>query len=192
MAEIETVAVIGAGKLGGSIACVTALAGYRTILEDILPASLRRAESEIRDTLDQLIRSGKVSSRQAEPALERIEYAGSLEEAARQADLVIEAVPDEMESKLEIFTLLDKIARPHTILASTTAALSVSDIASITYRRDKVVGLRLDEAAVAKTELLLQIVHSPGTSEETLAACLGLGQRMGRKVVVTREDVPVR
>ena len=192
MAEIKTLAVIGAGKLGRSIACATALAGYRTILEDVLPASLRRAESDIRDTLDQLIRSGKVSSEQAEPALARIEYAGSVEEAARQADLVIEAVPDEMESKLEIFTLLDKIARPQTILASTTATLSVSDIASITYRRDKVVGLRLNAVAAAKTELTLEIVHSLDTSDETLRACRELGQRMGRKVVVTREDVPVR
>lgn len=192
MAEIKTLAVIGAGKLGRSIACATALAGYRTILEDVLPASLRRAESDIRDTLDQLIRSGKVSGEQAEPALARIEYAGSVEEAARQADLVIEAVPDEMESKLEIFTLLDKIARPQTILASTTATLSVSDIASITYRRDKVVGLRLNAVAAAKTELTLEIVHSLDTSDETLRACRELGQRMGRKVVVIKGDVPVR
>src|SRR5262245_26210336 len=125
MAEIRTVAVIGAGDLGRSIACATALAGYRTILEDILPGSLRRADREIRDSLEQSIDSGKVSRPQAEAALARLEYAGSVEEAARQADLVIEAVPDEMESKLEIFVLLDKIAKPHTMLATTTTTLRV-------------------------------------------------------------------
>src|SRR5215472_749268 len=116
MAEIKTLAVIGAGELGRSIACATARAGYRTILEDVLPASLRRADREIRDFLEQSIDSGKVSHQEGKAALARLEYAGSVEGAARQADLVIEAVPDEMESKLEILTLLDKIARPHTIL----------------------------------------------------------------------------
>jgi len=142
MPEIKTLAVIGAGALGRDIACATALAGYHTILEDILPASLRRADREIRDFMEQSIRSGKISREQAETALARLEYAGSVEEVARQADLVIEAVPDEMESKLEIFTLLDKIAKPHTILATTTKTLTVSEIASVTYRAQKIIGLR--------------------------------------------------
>ncbi len=189
MAEIRTLAVIGAGRLGRGIAGATALAGYRTILEDILPASLRRAEGEIREFLDQSIRSGKASRQQADAALARLEYAGSVEEAARQADLVIEAVPDEMESKLEIFTLLDKIAKPHTILASTTATLRVGEIASVTYRAQKIVGLRFSNP-VADMERL-EIISGAATDDETLAACAEMGRRMGREVVVTEEDKSV-
>src|SRR5262249_50268355 len=128
MAEVQTVAVIGAGGargLGSAIAYAAAAATYRTILEDILPGSLRKADEGFRNTLTQAIQLGTVSRADAESALLRLEYAGTVEEAARPADLVIEAVPDEMESKLEIFALLDRICRPQTILASTTASLSV-------------------------------------------------------------------
>src|SRR5512146_2673937 len=131
--EVATIAVIGAGIMGRGIAHAAALGGYRTILEDILPSALRRAESEIRGKLDRAVELGKVSSADANSAFGRIEYASSVEEAARQADLVIEAVPEEMESKIEIFTLLDKVCRPNTILASNTSSLSVTEIASVTY-----------------------------------------------------------
>ncbi len=110
--------MIGAGIMGRGIAHAAAIGGYRTILEDLLPAALRRAESEIRANLDKAVELGKVMAPDADAAFRHVEYADSVEEAAREADLVIEAVPEEMESKIEIFTLLDKICRPATILAS--------------------------------------------------------------------------
>src|SRR5271155_4956165 len=110
--EVETVAVIGAGIMGRGIAHAAAMAGYRTILEDLLPAALRRAENEIRANLDKAVELGRVDAPDAAAAFKRLEYAGSVHEAAREADLVIEVVPEEMESKIEIFTLLDKICRP--------------------------------------------------------------------------------
>jgi len=141
VAQVKTIAVIGAGTMGRGIAHVAALGGYRTILEDLLPNALRKAESEIRANLDKAVELGKVSASDANTAFDRLEYAGSVEEAAREADLVIEAVPEEMESKIEIFTLLDKICRPPTILASNTSSLSITEIASVTYRARKCVGM---------------------------------------------------
>src|SRR4030081_3879774 len=102
MARVETVAVIGAGIMGRGIAHAAALGGYRTILEDLLPHALRRAESEIRTNLDKAVELGKVTAPEANAAFERLEYAGSVDEAAREADLVIEAVPEEMEAKVGI------------------------------------------------------------------------------------------
>jgi 3-hydroxybutyryl-CoA dehydrogenase len=185
MAEIRSVAVIGAGIMGRGIAHVAALGGYRTILEDILPASLRRAESEIRGNLDKAIELGKVSKAEADAAFARLEYAGSVEEAAREADLVIEAVPEEMESKIEIFTLLDKICKPHTILASNTSSLSVTEIASVTYRARKILGMHFFNP-VHKMKLL-EVVRALETDEETVAACAEVGRRMGKEVVVIKE-----
>src|SRR5438270_246745 len=127
--------------MGRGIAYAAALGGYRTILEDLLPGALRKAETEIRSNLDKAVELKKVTAADAEAAFKRLEYAGSVEEAARQADLVIEAVPEEMESKIEIFTLLDKICRPTTILASNTSSLSVTEIASVTYRAKKCIGM---------------------------------------------------
>src|SRR5712664_3838582 len=103
--------------MGRGIAHAAALSGYRTILEDLLPNALRRAEREIRTNLDKAVELGRATASEANAAFERLEYAASVDEAAREADLVIEAVPEEMESKIEIFTLLDKICRPATILA---------------------------------------------------------------------------
>jgi 3-hydroxybutyryl-CoA dehydrogenase len=185
MAEIKTLAVIGAGSLGRSIAYAAALAGYQTIAEDILPSSLRQAESEVRRHLHQAIAEEKLTGPEADAALARLQYAASVEDAARQADLVIEAVPDEMESKLEIFTLLDKISKPHTILACTTTTLSVTEIASITYRAHKIVGLRFSNPLEEMEPL--EIVRAADTDDETVAACVEVGRRMGRTVVV-RED----
>jgi len=184
--EVRTVAVIGAGIMGRGIAHAAALGGYRTILEDILPSALRRAGDEIRANLDKAVELGKVTAEDAKGAIGRIEYAGAVEEAARAADLVIEAVPEEMESKIEIFTLLDKICRPETILASNTSSLSVTEIASVTYRAKKCVGMHFFNP-VHKMKLL-EIVRALETSDDTLATATEAGRRMKKDVVVIKES----
>ena len=186
MPDIKTIAVIGAGTMGRGIAHAAALGGYRTILEDILPNALRRAETEIRANLDKAVEIGKVSATDANAAFARLEYAGSVDDAARQADLVIEAVPEELESKIEIFTLLDKICRPTTVLASNTSSLSLTEIASVTYRAKKIVGMHFFNP-VHKMKLL-EIVRALETDDDTLATAVEVGRRMGKDVVVIKES----
>ncbi len=186
MPEVKTIAVIGAGTMGRGIAHAAALGGYRTIVEDVLPNALRKAQGEIRANLDKAVELGKVTPDDATSAVARLEYAGSVEEAAREADLVIEAVPEEMESKIEIFTLLDKICRPETILASNTSSLSVTEIASVTYRAKKCLGMHFFNP-VHKMKLL-EIVRALETDDETLAAAVEIGKRMGKEVVVIKES----
>ena len=118
-----------------------------------------------------------------------MEYASTVEEAARQADLVIEAVPDELESKIEIFTLLDKLCKPCTILATNTTTLSVTEIASVTYRRKKCIGMRLTDPVDRMTTL--ELVRAQETDEETVAACSEVARRMGKSVVVIEESKPL-
>jgi len=186
MSEVKTIAVIGAGIMGRGIAHAAALGGYRTILEDLVPGALRKAETEIRANLDKAVELGKVTAPAADSAFQRLEYAGSVEEAARDADLIIEAVPEEMESKIEIFTLLDKICRPTTMLASNTSSLSVTEIASVTYRAKKCVGMHFFNP-VHKMKLL-EVVRALETDDETLATAVEVGKRMGKEVVVIRES----
>ena len=185
MTEVRTVAVIGAGTMGRGIAHAAASGGYRTILEDLLPNALRKAETEIRATLEEAVELGKFEASDAEAVFSRIEYAGSVDQAAREADLVIEAVPDEMESKLEIFTMLDKFCRPATILASNTASLRVTEIASVTYRAKQCVGMHFSNPVPMRK--LLEIVRALETDDETVAAVVEVGQRMGKDVVVIQE-----
>lgn len=186
MAQVQTIAVIGAGTMGRGIAHAAALGGYRTILEDLLPGALRKAENEIRVNLDKAVELGKVAAPDADAAFRRVEYAGSVDEAAREADLVIEAVPEEMESKIEIFTLLDKICRPATILASNTSSLSITEIASVTYRARKIVGMHFFNP-VHKMKLL-EVVRALETDDDTLATAVEVGRRMGKEVVVIKES----
>jgi len=186
VAEVRTIAVIGAGIMGRGIAHVAALGGYRTVLEDLLPAALRKAEGEIRANLDKAVELKKFSADDAHAALGRLEYAGSVEESAREADLVIEAVPEEMESKIEIFTLLDKICRPGTILASNTSSLSVTEIASVTYRPRKCLGMHFFNP-VHKMKLL-EIVRALETDDDTIAAAVAVARKMGKEPVVIKES----
>jgi 3-hydroxybutyryl-CoA dehydrogenase len=186
VSEVKTVAVIGAGIMGRGIAQVAAMGGYRTILEDLLPNALRRAESEIRTNLNKAVELGKLTSHDADAALTRVEYATSVEQAAREADLVVEAVPEEIESKIEIFTLLDKICRPTTILASNTSSLSITEIASVTYRAKKCLGMHFFNPVHRMK--LLEVVRALETDDETLAAVADVGKRMGKEVVVIKES----
>jgi 3-hydroxybutyryl-CoA dehydrogenase len=185
MPEIRTVAIIGAGTIGREIAYLAALGGYRTILEDILPATLRKAESELRAHLDRAVESGGLSPDEADAAFQRLEYGSSVDEAAREADLVIETVPEEWESKLEIFTLLDKICKPHTIFASHTSAFTIADLGSVTYRTQKILGMRFP--APLHSTKRLELVRTEDTDDETILACAEVGRRMGTEVVVIRE-----
>src|SRR5437868_9596071 len=171
--------------MGRGIAHVAALGCYRTVLEDVLPAALRKAQDEIRGNLHKAIELKRVSPDEATAALSRMEYAGSVEEAAREADLVIEAVPEELESKIEIFTLLDKVCRPGTILASNTSSLSITEIASITYRAKKCIGMHFFNP-VHKMKLL-EIVRALETDDDTVETAVEVGRRMQKETVVIRE-----
>jgi 3-hydroxybutyryl-CoA dehydrogenase len=185
MADIRTIAVIGAGAIGRGIAHASALGGYRTILEDILPGSLRTAAAEMREYLARATALGTVSLTDAEAAFGRLEYVSTVDQAAREADLVIESVPEEMESKTEIFTLLDKICKPATILASNSTSLIVTEIASVTYRAKRILGMRFVHPVYAMRQL--EIVRAQETDDETIAACTEVGRRMGKEVSVVKD-----
>jgi len=183
--EVKTVAVIGAGTMGRGIAYAAAAGGYRTILEDVSASMLEQGLAYIRQSLDDGVARGKLTPPQKEQALAQLGSARSVEDACREADLVIEAVPEEMELKLEIFTLLDKFAKPGAIFASNTSSLSITEMAAITFRPEKCIGMHFFNP-VPKMKLL-ELVRGLETSEETIADCREAGRRMGKEVVVVRE-----
>lgn len=186
--DVRVIGVIGAGNVGRGIAQAAATGGYRVILEDLLPNALRRAESEFQATFDRALESGSLSRAAAEAALSRVEFAGSVEEAARRADLVIEAGPEELESKIEMFTLLDKICRPGTILVSNLSTLSITEIARVTYRASLCLGMRFGDSDGTRR---LEIIRGLETGDDALAAVVQVGKRMGREVVVVKDGVGI-
>ncbi len=163
---LPRVAVIGAGALGELLAGRVALAGYEVVLEDLLPSSLRRAQGGIE--------AGLADHAESRQALARLRYASSLHEAVSNAGLIIEALPDEMESKLEILTTLDKMAPPQTVIAITGERLSISELAEFTYRAGRCFGLQMTREASPS----LQITRAEQTSSSTWEMARTLAARL--------------
>lgn len=184
--EIKTIGVIGAGTMGRGIAYAAAYGGYRTVLEDVSPAMLEQGVEYIKGAFNDGVSRSKVTPEQRDKAIANIVTARSVEDACREADMLIEAVPEEMELKLEIFTIFDKFAKPNAILASNTSSLSITEMAAITFRAEHCIGMHFFNP-VPKMKLL-EIVRGLETSEETVKTCVEAGKRMGKDVVVVRES----
>ncbi|HEV2385646.1 MAG TPA: 3-hydroxyacyl-CoA dehydrogenase NAD-binding domain-containing protein [Candidatus Acidoferrales bacterium] len=183
--SVKTIAVIGAGTMGRGIAYVSALGGYQTLVEDVREPALGAAMEWIRRTLDEGVARGKVAAEDARQALGRVRTAGRVEDAA-DADLVIEAAPEDVELKIELFGMFDKFTRAETILATNTSSLSITEIAAVTQRPERCVGMHFFNPVPRMK--LLEMVRGLETSEETLAACREVGRRMGKEVVTVRES----
>jgi len=184
--DLKTIGVIGAGTMGRGIAYAAALGGYRTILEDVMPEMLAQGTQWIKQAFDDGVERGKVSAEDSAAAISRIETASSVEDVSRESDFLIEAVPEEMELKLELYTLFDKFAKPNAILASNTSSLSITEMAEMTYRPELCVGMHFFNP-VPKMRLI-EIVRAPKTSDDTIATCREVGRRMGKEVIVVKES----
>lgn len=174
----ESIAVIGAGKIGRALAHRAAMAGFRVILEDLMPTSLEAARREIRRSLDEAVAAGTLTASAADGAYTRIECATSIENAVRQARIVMETGPDEQESKLEMFCLLDRICLPNTVVVSNCHALDLTDTAA---KAESIVGMYFagDEA---------EIHCSIYTSQRALDVAIRLAQRMAKSYLVRRDE----
>ena len=175
--DAETIAVIGAGKVGRELARRAAVAGFRVVLEDLFPISLDCAREEIRRTLNDAVGSGALKQALAYEAFARIECATTIEDAARRAHIVMETGPDEQESKLEMFCLLDRICLPGTVIVSNCHALDLSDT---TTKAETIVGLYFSGDRA-------EIHCSAFTGERALAVAVRLAERMASSYNITRD-----
>src|ERR1700738_2043380 len=184
--EIKTIAVIGAGTMGRGIAYAVALGGYITVLEDISPQLLEESMRWITGSFDEGVARGKVDAKIRDRALSLIATANSVQDAIRDADLIIEAVRAEMEMKMELFTISDKFAKPHAIFASNTSSLSISDMSDLPVSRERCIGMHFFNP-VPKMKLV-ELVKTPLTSQNTVDVCTEVGRRMGKEVVLVQES----
>jgi 3-hydroxybutyryl-CoA dehydrogenase len=162
-----TLAIIGAGPHGRQLALRAARAGCSVLLEDGMPSNLHHAQEFIRQELN------------AE-TLPAVAFVSTIEDAVRNADLIIDCVPDELESKLEILWLLDRMAPPHSVFATPTIRHSIADLASCTYRPDKVVAIAAEPSAFAQAAgLNIELRTSPATSPETIALVMEFWRQLG-------------
>jgi 3-hydroxybutyryl-CoA dehydrogenase len=166
-----TIAIIGAGPLGRWLALAAARVGFRVLLEDVMPTNLHHAQEYIRRQL-----SPDSFSADQSP----VTFVSSIEDAVREADLVIDCVPDELESKLEILWLLDRMAPPRTIVATPTTRLSIVDLAACTYRPDKCIAIFAEARGLAeKPASAIVLRTTSGTSDQTVALVRDFWMRLG-------------
>lgn len=182
---IQNIAVIGAGIMGSGIVQALAMGGKCVKMYDVSEESLQKAYKGITTSLDRFVKAGRMNEEEKEQVLANIVSTITLEEACKDVELVIEAAPENLQLKKEIFKQLDSYASQATILATNTSELSVTAIASATNRSEKVVGMHwFNPAPVMK---LIEIVKGVDTEEHTLQAVKELAEEIGKETVVVKD-----
>lgn len=183
---IKKVFVVGAGLMGGGITQVTATAGYQVKMRDMTDEILEKSVESIKWSLEKFASKGKITEEQAKKAIDNIKPTTELSDAA-DADLVIEAVFEKLELKQDVFKQLDEITGPEAILATNTSAISITSIAAVTGRPDKVVGTHFFSPVPMMR--LCELIRGLHTSDETLEAAVGFARSIGKETVVVQKDV---
>src|SRR5438445_7063610 len=182
---IRQVAVIGRGTMGRGIAYLAAVAGYETVMHDVESDALDAAKANIESTLRKGVEKGKVDAAAADAASKRIRLASDLEPAVREADLIIEAVPEDFDLKRNLFSQADLFCGEETILTSNTSSISITQLAGAVERRDRFAGMHFFNPPHAMK--LIEIVRGERTSDDTIAEIRAVAEKMGKEPVVVRD-----
>ncbi len=184
---MKNIAVIGAGTMGNGIAHVFAMNGYSVTLIDVADQALTNAIATITKNLDRMVAKERISEADKTQTLNNIQTANDLAEGVKNADLVVEAATENIDLKLKIFRQLDELTADQTVLATNTSSISITKIAAVTKRPDKVIGMHfMNPVPVMK---LVEVIRGYATSDEVTANIMSLSQNLG-KVPVEVNDYP--
>jgi enoyl-CoA hydratase/3-hydroxyacyl-CoA dehydrogenase len=186
--DIETVAVLGAGNMGHGIAEVAAIAGYEVTLRDINEELVQEGYDQIEWSLGKLAEKEQLSEDEADAALERIDPVVPVEDAVGEADVVIEAVPERMDIKKDVYTEVEEYAPEHAIFATNTSSLSITDLSEVTDRPERFCGMHFFNPPIRMQ--LVEVISGEHTSEETLEVVEELTEAFDKTPVRVRKDSP--
>ncbi len=187
--EVRKIAVLGAGLMGHGIAQVAAQVGkYEVSLRDIKQEFIDRGMDMIRNSLQKFLSKGVISEAEMNEVLARIHPTIDLKEAVSDADLIIEAVPENIELKKSVFSEVDSLAPPHAIIASNTSSISITELASATNRPEKVCGMHFFNPP--QLMKLVEIIKGAKTSDETIQTVRQVAEKMGKETVLVKKDCP--
>jgi 3-hydroxybutyryl-CoA dehydrogenase len=182
--EINKVGVVGCGIMGSGIAQVCAQSGYQVVVSEINDALLNKGMATISSRLARDVEKGRLTTENKDSALSRIKGTTNTKDFS-DCDLVIEAVIENMDEKKKVFAELDKICPQHTILASNTSVMSITDLATATKRLEKVLGLHFFNPVPVMQ--LLEIVRTIATADETVKTCESFGKSIGKTTVIAKD-----
>jgi enoyl-CoA hydratase/3-hydroxyacyl-CoA dehydrogenase len=185
--KLKKAAVIGSGAMGHGITQLLAMSGIEVTMVDISDEFLQRGMEKIKWSLGKFVEKKRIRQEDADAALSRIKTTTSYEEAAKDIDLAIEAVPENIELKKQVFAKLDSIAPPHAILASNTSTLSITEMGNATKRPEKVAGMHFFNPP--QMMALVEVIKGEKTSQETIDTLVELAKKLGKAPVVVKKDV---
>jgi 3-hydroxybutyryl-CoA dehydrogenase len=185
--DIKKPFVVGAGIMGAGVGQLCAQQGYEVTIVDISEEIVEKAKGKVRAGLSRRVEKGKITQEEMESVLSRMNWSTDLD-LAKESDFVVEAASENLGVKKEIFKKLDSICLPETILATNTTALSVSEVASVTSRADKVIGMHFFNPAVIMK--LVEIIRGEKTSEETIATAKKFAENLGKVPIATSKEAP--
>ncbi|ELZ99319.1 3-hydroxyacyl-CoA dehydrogenase/enoyl-CoA hydratase family protein [Haloferax sulfurifontis] len=186
--DVDSITVLGAGNMGHGIAEVAALAGYDVVLRDIEDEFVQQGYDKIEWSLNKLAEKDRLSQEDADAALARVSTAVDLAEAVADADVVIEAVPEKMSIKKEVYTELEEHAPDHTVFATNTSSLSITELSEVTERPERFCGMHFFNPPVRMD--LVEVISGAHTDDETLDLVEDLAESMGKTPVRVRKDSP--
>jgi enoyl-CoA hydratase/3-hydroxyacyl-CoA dehydrogenase len=184
---LKKAAVIGAGSMGHGIAQLLIMTGTEVTLVDINDDILAKARQKIQWSIDKFVEKRTVNKVDADAAMARLHTTTNMNEAFKDADLIVEAAPENLEMKKKLFAQIDKVAPKHAILGSNTSTLSITELGKMTSRPDKVVGLHFFNPPQMMP--LLEIIKGAQTSDETTKFALDLAKKLGKTSVLVKKDV---
>jgi len=184
--DVKKVAVIGAGAMGSGIAYICAIKGYEVTMAEVNEELLKRGVAKIRQMIVEGVSRGKLQPKEAEAVMSKVKGTTNIAEAARDADLAIEAVYEDMNVKKEVIKKLDENCPAHAILASNTSALSITEMAKTTNRPDKVIGLHFFNPPYAMK--LVEVVVGEQTSEETRKTADAFARGLDKETVTVKDS----
>ncbi len=186
--NVRKIAIVGAGDMGHGIAACCLISGYRVALRDIEQKFVDRGVEGIRKSLARFKEKGKLTAEAYDDALARLMPSVDLQKAVKDADFVIEAVPEKLELKKSVFTELDRLAPEHAILASNTSNISITEIAKATNRPDKVIGYHFFNPAILMK--LVEVTRGALSSDESIRIGYELAKKIGKVPVIVEKDSP--
>lgn len=182
---LKQITIVGSGVMGKGIAYAGAVSGFKVVLNDLTDEILARAKKDIEELLDSSFLGGFLKEENYKSAKKNLVYESNLEFAAKEADLVIEAVLEKIELKIEVFQKLDHICKPETILATNTSTMSPTEIGAQTSRPDKVVAMHFFNP-VHKMKLI-EVVRGLETSDETVEFVKGIAESLRKEAIEVNE-----
>ncbi|CAM3174826.1 3-hydroxyacyl-CoA dehydrogenase family protein [Filibacter tadaridae] len=185
--DVKHIVVVGAGQMGHQIAMLCALGGYTTILQDVNEEALQKAEASLNGRMNQWVEKKKLTDEEKKTAFANLTYTTNLEEAARNTDLVIEAIVEKVDAKRELFRKLDQLTPDHTILATNSSTIVNSLLAGATNRPEKVCNMHFFYPPLVME--CVEVVKSEKTADETAEAAMAVCKQIGRTGILLQKEI---